>query len=119
MLFRSCPWEEGDKTYTRKICQLYTCEKTGSGYKSKRMSGYFWDPQMSEKHDYLYENYYWYSKSVNFKYLWFIDKEDNILKQYSEPLNYKVGSKELIDFDSRNRKPVWTKITDTSALSGL
>lgn len=67
-----CPWEEGDKTYTRKICQLYTCEKTGSGYKSKRMSGYFWDPQMSEKHDYLYENYYWYSKSVNFKYLWFI-----------------------------------------------
>ena len=47
-----CPWEEGDKTYTRKICQLYTCEKTGSGYKSKRMSGYFWDPQMSEKHDY-------------------------------------------------------------------
>ena len=74
---------------------------------------------MSEKHDYLYENYYWYSKSVNFKYLWFIDKEDNILKQYSEPLNYKVGSKELIDFDSRNWKPVWTKITDTSALSGL
>ena len=114
-----CPWEEGDKTYTRKICQLYTCEKTGSGYKSKRMSGYFWDPQMSEKHDYLYENYYWYAKSVNFKYRWFIDKEDNILKHYSEPLNYKVGSKELIDFDSRNKKPSWTKITDTSALSGL
>ena len=112
-----CTWDEEDKSYTRKFCQVYTCVKTSSGYQAKKLNGYLWDPQMSAKHDYLFENYYWYSKSTNVKHIWFI--EDGYLKKYGETLQYTIGSKELIDFDARNQKPVWTKITDTSALAGL
>lgn len=112
-----CTWEEENKSYTRKICQVYTCEKTALGYQPRRLSGTLWDPQMSGKNKYLYENYYWYSRSVNIKHIWFLNGES--FGKYGETLQYTIGSKELIDFDTENPKPAWKKITDTSALAGV
>ena len=54
---------------------------------------------------------------MNLKHICFI--ENGTFKKYGEILQYTVGSKELKDFDTRNPMPVWTKVTDTSALNGL
>ena len=110
-------WDEEDKSYIRKFCQVYECMKTSNGYQTKKQGTYLWDPQLCTKGNYLFENYYWYSKAVNLKHICFI--ENGTFKKYGEILQYTVGSKELKDFDARNPMPVWTKITDTSALNGL
>ncbi|MDD7219728.1 MAG: fibronectin type III domain-containing protein [Clostridia bacterium] len=109
-----CQWDEEDRSYIRKICHVYTCIKTEKGYQAKQLNCYIWDPQMSADHDCLYGNYYWYSQSANIKYKYFI--EDNIVYCYGCPEEYKIGDKALEDFDAKNPKPVWTKISDYGPL---
>ena len=54
---------------------------------------------------------------MNIKHIWFLNGES--FGKYGETLQYTIGSKELIDFDTENPKPAWKKITDTSALAGV
>lgn len=112
-----CQWDEEDKSYTRKICHVYTCNKTDTGYQAQKLNCYIWDPQLSADNDCLYGNYYWYSQGANLKYTYML--ENNSVYILGGPKEYKIGDQALVEFNAKNPMPEWISISDYSELLKL
>lgn len=106
------------QTLLLRLCHVYTCKKTATGYTAKRISGYFMEPRIPASGAGLFENLF---SRAQFTYsIYRVTIRNNKLVRTSKPLyEYHLGEAALEAIFDRNPTPTWIAISDYSGLNKL
>lgn len=100
-----------EKTYIVKLCHVYTCKKTSTGYAAKLLSGYILEPQIPSTGVGLYQNMY--SRGQFLTSIYKVTIQGNQLVCGKNPVyEYHLDEEALRTFNAKNPRPEWKDISE-------